>query len=116
MVWRNFNGLLMMILFVLTLAVTLYIAYQKTIDKENRHSIHESEWIDEIASSKCGTYTKYGSINVDLVSRELMCRQMLMNQIRMNCSMERDQWYSIFSTSGDGAKYRECVINLEVNL
>lgn len=116
MTGRIFNNLLPVVLSILLLAVASYIAYRGAVEKGSRNSLHESEWIDEIGSSKCGSYTKYGSVNIDLVSREMACRQTLTSRIHANCSMERDQWYSVFSTRSDGARYRDCMLNLGNNL
>lgn len=101
---------------VLTLPVASYLGYQKCIDKRGLSQTRESEWIDEAGSSKCGAYTKYGSIDVDLVSRELLCRNMLANLIRTSCARERDDWYSVFSTASDGIEYRDCMLHLGVDL
>ena len=116
MAWRIFNSLPVVILFVLVSAVTVYIAYQEAIDNETQRTVLESQWIDEIGSSKCGAYTKYGSVNYDLVNKEMLCRQVLTNQIRDNCALERDHWFSLFSTMSEGTKYRDCMLHMKVNL
>lgn len=90
--------------------------YQNAIDDEQQLSILESKWIEEIGSSKCGTYSAYGTSNIELVSKELACRQVLKNRILVHCSMERDHWFSMFSSNSDGMKYRDCMLHLKVDL
>ena len=105
-----------LMIIVPAVAVASYLGYQKYIDKRDLSQVRESEWIDEVGSAKCGAYTKYGSNNVDLVSKELFCRNILANQVRISCALERDGWYSVFSTAGDGIKYRDCMLHLGVDL
>lgn len=111
---RIFYSFPKVILFVLIIAITASFVYWKAIEREHQHSIAESKWIDEIGSSKCGSYTKYGSTDIGLVSKELACRHTFENYVSIYCARERNRWYSIFSDS-DSTEYRDCMFHLKLN-